>query len=356
MKCITILLPGLGIGPSGGTKVVYEYANRLVADGYGVNIVFPATLLFGEQNFYHKMKSIARFCYCMLTRRYKPEKWFILDNRIKCYLTWSLNENLVPKSDIYIATSMETSEYLECYKRVLANNKFYFVQGYESWNYGDQRFLKSFSENLRILTISSFLKDIINKEGYKATLIENGFDFSYFSMNLPIKERNKYNISMMYHTQEIKGASDGISALNIVRNMYPQLNATFFGSCKRPSTLPKWITYYQQPTKEIHNKIYNESAIFLGTSHSEGFGLTVGEAMMCGSAVVCTQNGGYAVMSKDNETALTSPIKYPQGLADNIIRLIQDDELRYRIAISGYQHIKKFTWERAYSKFKHAII
>lgn len=49
-------------------------------------------------------------------------------------------------------------------------------------------------------------------------------------------------------------------------------------------------TLYKNPTPEQHLKINNESAIYLGCSKLEGWGLTVGEAMMCGQAVVCTDN------------------------------------------------------------------
>ena len=42
-KIITFILPRTGETPIGGFKVVYEYANRLVEDGYTVNIVYGIT-------------------------------------------------------------------------------------------------------------------------------------------------------------------------------------------------------------------------------------------------------------------------------------------------------------------------
>lgn len=42
MKKIAILLPGIPTQPIGGYKVVYEYANRLVKDGYVVDIYYPS--------------------------------------------------------------------------------------------------------------------------------------------------------------------------------------------------------------------------------------------------------------------------------------------------------------------------
>ena len=60
MKNITFLLPSHGRRPTGGYKVVYEYANRLSANGYTVNIVYPATIFFLKQSFRKKIKCIIK--------------------------------------------------------------------------------------------------------------------------------------------------------------------------------------------------------------------------------------------------------------------------------------------------------
>ncbi|MDD6723064.1 MAG: glycosyltransferase, partial [Bacteroidales bacterium] len=67
----------------------------------------------------------------------------------------------------------------------------------------------------------------------------------------------------------------------------------------RPSGLPEWIDYHQRPDDELHLRINNEAAIYIGTSRTEGWGLTVGEAMMCGQAVCCTDNAGFREMATD---------------------------------------------------------
>ena len=108
----------------------------------------------------------------------------------------------------------------------------------------------------------------------------------------------------------------------------------------------------KRPSDELHNRLNNEAAIFIGTSKTEGWGLTVGEAMMCGQAVCCTDNAGYQEMAIDGETALVSPVGDSEAMANNIIRLIEDEELRYRIANNGYQFIQRFTWEESYHKLK----
>ena len=160
---------------------------------------------------------------------------------------------------------------------------------------------------------------------------------------------------MLYHTIELKGAKYGLEALEIVKKEIPQLKANLFGTPPAPPSLPEWITYYQLPNREKINNLYNEGAIFIGCSNSEGWGLPIGEAMICGAAVACTNNKGYLEMAKDGETALVSPIKNAPALANNIIRLIKDDELRHRIARNGNEFIKQFKWDDSYKKLKETL-
>jgi glycosyltransferase involved in cell wall biosynthesis len=80
--------------------------------------------------------------------------------------------------------------------------------------------------------------------------------------------------------------------------------------------------------------------------------LTVGEAMICGCAVACTDNDGYKEMAIDGVTALLSPIKKPIDLAENIIKLIENDSLRLELSERGYEYIKQFDWEKSYSKLR----
>ncbi len=155
----------------------------------------------------------------------------------------------------------------------------------------------------------------------------------------------------MYHTSALKDFSTAFKAFDIVKEKHPQLHVTLFGVFDKPD-LPVWYDYYQRPEKELFNKLYNNASIYVGSSQIEGWGLTVGEAMQCGCAVACTDNKGYLEMAKDGETALVSPVKDPQALAKNIIRLIEDDQLRHTIALNGNKFIHEFDIEKSYLKLK----
>jgi len=350
---ITFLMPSHSKHPVGGFKVVYEYANRFVKDGYIVNIVYPSTVFSNPKWSLEKIKGILRYTYYKISGRYNPYHWFDLDRSINTLWVPFLSQKHMPKTDVFIATSAETAECLARFEH--SGNKIYFIQGYEVWWNGEEHFLNTLSLSLQKIVISPHLLRIVEARGQKAELLLNGFDFNYFKQNIDIKVRNKYHLAMLFHLSPAKGCEDGLKALDIVKSIFPLLKVSFFGYPKKPDNLPQWIDYYRSPDKQLLNQIYNEAAIFIGTSHSEGWGLTIGEAMICGSAVACTNIDGYSIIAEHESTALLCDPGDFHAMAKNIIRLINDDNLRYSIALNGNKSIQKYKWDDSYISFKKIV-
>lgn len=349
---ITFLFPNSGKQLSGGLKVVSEYANRLAADGYEVHIAYAGSIFWSKKTWFYKMTGIVRYLQTWC-KGYSCRSWFALDKRVKEHWCWSLNERHVPESDIYICTSPYTAIYLKDYT---GGKKFYLIQDYENWgNLSDAELRKTYHYPLKKIVISHWLKAIMEEEQESCTLIPNGFHSEDYHLQTPICSKDKYCIAMLYHKMSRKDCAMGFRALDIVHKKYPQLRVNIFGTPERPVALPQWYDYYQQPSKQNLNRLYDEAAIFIGTSQVEGWGLTIGEAMLCGCAVACTDIPGYREMAIDNETALLSPVGDPEAMAANIIRLIEDDALRCRIAEAGYQNIQQYTWDKSYALLKQVL-
>lgn len=354
MKKIGIILPQESGKPIGGFKIVYEYANRLASDGYKVIIMYLQSGDFEMQSFIMKLRMLHGFYYTS-KKEFPTSKWFCFHQQIKEVRILSVTKMFVPKCDIYIATALRTSYKLNKLK-VNSNKKYYFIQGYEDWGVSDEYVKESYMLRLKKIVISNWLLDIVKSCGSDAFLVPNGFDFNYFSLTNPIEKRDKMQVAFMYHTQPLKGIEMALKAFNMVKEKYPNLVVNTFSAYKQPDDLPNWYAYHNCPNKETHNAIYNNSAIFVGSSTKEGWGLTIGEAMMCGCAVACTDNKGYLEMAKDGETALISPVGDAVSLANNIIRLIEDDDLRYRIAKRGNEKIQQFDIEQSYKRMKDCLI
>jgi len=348
---VTFILPSTGHYIHGGFKVVYEYANRLVNDGFSVNIVYPLAVTWKRYSLKYKVKRVFHYSRALLRNTYKPE-WFNIDSRIKQIWLPFLSPYFIPKSDCIFATGWETAVFLNRY-RIDPSKKYYLIQSFEDWCGSREEVAETWKYPMKKIVISKWLKDLANEYGEESVLIENGFDFDAFPLINSIEDRDRFLTIMLYHESEGKGSAVGLQALKIVKTKYSQLQAIFFGTPKEPAGLPEWVSYYRAPPELF--KLYNASSIYLGTSFYEGFGLTVGEAMQCGCAVVCTDNDGYKEMANHAVTALLSPVGDAESLAQNIVRLIEHDSLRINIARNGYDNIKKYTWERAYSKLKDLI-
>ena len=346
MKKIVFLLPNSASKPVGGVKVVLEYANRLVADGYNVELVYGAYtrwMIFG----------LIHDIYYLWLLAYRPH-WFSLDRRVKQRLVWSHARYHYPKDAIVVATAVDTAWYLNHYS-LPKEQRYYFIQDFENWFVDDNFVRETYHYKMQKIVISRWLLKVVEDCGEKADLVPNGFDFHFFTLSTPIERRSPVEIIALYHTDKRKGLDVAFEAFRLARERVPQLHVTLFGTPNCPEGLPEWIEYHQRPDRETFNRIYNRAAIFVGSSYTEGWGLTVGEAMQCGCAVACTDNKGYLEMAKDGVTALVSPVGDARKLAGNIVRLATDDALRYSIARQGNEFIQELDIEASYRKFKHAL-
>lgn len=353
MKKIVFLLPNSASKPVGGVKVVLEYANRLVADGYNVELVYGAYTRWMIFGLIHDIYYLWQLAYQKLTGSYRPH-WFSLDRRVKQRLVWSHARYHYPKDAIVVATAVDTAWYLNHYS-LPKEQRYYFIQDFENWFVDDNFVRETYHYKMQKIVISRWLLKVVEDCGEKADLVPNGFDFHFFTLSTPIERRSPVEIIALYHTDKRKGLDVAFEAFRLARERVPQLHVTLFGTPNCPEGLPEWIEYHQRPDRETFNRIYNRAAIFVGSSYTEGWGLTVGEAMQCGCAVACTDNKGYLEMAKDGVTALVSPVGDARKLAGNIVRLATDDALRYSIARQGNEFIQELDIEASYRKFKHAL-
>lgn len=349
-KVITIsfILPSLGDKPGGGYKIVLEYANRFLNSGITVNVVYP--ILVRNRGVLKNIIGTLYRIIRLITNNYSARKWFEIDSSVNEVVVWRISDKYLPISDLYIATAVRTAIDLQKCK-IPKRKKMYFIQGYESWDCPEDLLEETFRYGMTNIVVSNWLKDILEQKKIKAYLVRNAFDFGYFKLSNSIRTRDKFHISMQYSENPIKGTKYGLEAIRMLKQTYPMLKVSIFGIYERPRFLDKWIEYYQKPDKETHNYIYNCSSIFIAPSINEGWGLTVGEAMICGNAVVCTENKGHLEMASDMDTALLCPIENTQSIYELVVKLIEDDNLRWKIAKRSHENIKQFSWEKSVEDF-----
>jgi glycosyltransferase involved in cell wall biosynthesis len=91
---------------------------------------------------------------------------------------------------------------------------------------------------------------------------------------------------------------------------------------------------------------YQRADIYIGPSLYESFGVSVLEAMAAGVPVVTTGVGAVPELISDGHSGLVVDTADPSGIADAVIRLFRDSELRNAIVFAAREAVwKKFSWE-----------
>lgn len=90
--------------------------------------------------------------------------------------------------------------------------------------------------------------------------------------------------------------------------------------------------------------IYNLADLYVYPSLYEGFGLPVLEAMQCGCPVIASNVTSIPEVAGD-AAILIDPLD-TNALAESIIRVLSDLELREKLVDSGFKQAEKFSWDR----------
>jgi|SRR5450755_1893401 glycosyltransferase involved in cell wall biosynthesis len=352
-KTVTFILPGGGGVPTGGFKVAYEYANALADRGWRVRVVHPCMVTREEiaevrSTVFLRARRWLGYQRRRFTGDYRPSKWFKVHRNVELLCTKTLEPRYIPPSDVWVATWWYTANWAAAYGGAGA----YLIQHLETWCGPEAHVMATWKLPLHKIVISRWLEDIARSLGEPSYYVPNGLDFRTFGMDVAPEDRDPHTVAMLYHTSDWKGSSEGLRALQIAKQKVPGLRAVLFGVPAPPPDLPDWVEYHQNPPQKTLRQIYNRAAIFISPSWAEGWALPPAESLQCGAALVATDIGGHREYSIHGQTALLSPPKDPDALSANILRVLEDQQLRLRLAHQGYAHVQQFTWDRAVNSFE----
>lgn len=103
------------------------------------------------------------------------------------------------------------------------------------------------------------------------------------------------------------------------------------------------VTYLGKPNKCTLVQIYNAADILLSPSLYEGFGMTVLEAMACGTPVIASNVTSFPEVAGD-AAVLVAPTDV-QAIVETISRLQNDSIYHQWLSSKGLARAKLFTWE-----------
>lgn len=161
-------------------------------------------------------------------------------------------------------------------------------------------------------------------------------------------------IGNIAHMADHKGQIYLIRAAAIVRDGYPDVRFVIVGDGEMRGELEAEVRKLGLDGTVIFAGFRNDVASFLVSfdifafpSHLEGLGTSLLDAMVLKKPIVSTTAGGIPEVVQDGVNGILVPPKDPKALADAIIRLIEDPELRTEYGNTGRRIVEeRFTDDR----------
>lgn len=226
--------------------------------------------------------------------------------------------------------------------------------------------------------------------------IYNGVDANLFSRKddlIPTKNNNTRRMLFVGRVSPEKGVHILIEAYCMISKIYPDImleivgphwrspfdfsvgisnddqvrDLSFFYDKKSPGSylmmlkeiIPKNlennVTFTDRvPQSKLVNHYVDADIFVLPSIVIEGFGMSIIEAMACQIPVVATRSGGAVEIIKDCQCGLLVERGDSVQLAEAILRILSDDNLRKNMGKAGRQKVLEFfTWDRVSESLLH---
>jgi glycosyltransferase involved in cell wall biosynthesis len=100
------------------------------------------------------------------------------------------------------------------------------------------------------------------------------------------------------------------------------------------------------PRPELIDLYYNADVFAFAPIWNEGFGIPPIEAMAAGTPVVASRSGAIPEVVRDQRTGFLVPKNDPRALAESILKLLRDQELRQKMGRAARDWVfENFTWD-----------
>ncbi|MBI5752059.1 MAG: glycosyltransferase family 4 protein [Hydrogenophilales bacterium] len=209
-----------------------------------------------------------------------------------------------------------------------------------------------------IVVPSGFLEQVFAKRGFATRIVPNIVNLERFAAGNAARA-NEPHILVARNLEPLYDNASALRAFAIVRQQHPGARMTIAGTGPDRSTLEALtqelgltdaVTFAGRVENSEMPALYQTAHIALNPSLADNMPISILEALASGVPVVSTDVGGVPFLVEDGKTALLAPPRDPERMAAAMLRVLQDEPLRERLAYAGQNHARRFAWENVREK------
>jgi glycosyltransferase involved in cell wall biosynthesis len=232
-----------------------------------------------------------------------------------------------------------------------------------------EKMVQEYHEADYIMTLSSFAyKSFLQQKISKKKLLKVpcGMDVEFFLKAVEGNKKSLFRVIFVGMLNLRKGIHYLIEAWNKANLPEQSTELMLVGNLQKDlkmllPLLPikKNVVFYGSTNRENLRRLYQSSSVFVLPSVEDGFGMVMGEAMASGLPVICTDHTGGTEIIENGKEGFIVPARDNNELAEKILLLHDDKDLRMAMGIAGHKKIKGFSWgvygEKVYDMYKKIL-
>ncbi|SDI13025.1 glycosyltransferase family 4 protein [Alteribacillus bidgolensis] len=226
---------------------------------------------------------------------------------------------------------------------------------------------KSYHRSKNLVVLSNWQQQLIKlNHGIEGSIVPVGISGSF--RNLGNRRSNKnLEVSAIVRIQEggyswHREQEYLIETFTALKKKYPRVTFNLISPPNEVKSSPTLQQYHLKhsfqslrPRDDVQlNRFLSKTDIFVSSSSIDTASLPGLEAMKCGAALATVYSGGNMDYCRHGENCLLS-YRHENKLFEHISTLINNPQLRHKIAIKGEKEAAKWTWNRSVNLFELAI-
>lgn len=104
------------------------------------------------------------------------------------------------------------------------------------------------------------------------------------------------------------------------------------------------VVFLGKKSQETLPYYYSSADVLIMPSYYESFGMVALEAMACGTPVIASQVGGLPFLVKNGKTGFVIHEKDPEALADALLRIMTDADLKNQLGSNAAEYALDYSW------------
>jgi glycosyltransferase involved in cell wall biosynthesis len=232
-----------------------------------------------------------------------------------------------------------------------------FPINYIGYYFLEKRWLRNYVDVPTVTVSESTRQDLLDLGFKEVFVVPEGLNFKPLD---EVPEKESYPVvAYVGRLKRAKRPDHAIKAFRIVKKRIPEAELWIIGDGYFRKDLEKIaadrVKFFGSLSDGKRRELVKRAWVLVNPSVREGFGLNVVEANALGTPCIAYDVAGLRDSVKNDETGLLAEARNVEDIADKMVMILKDEELRERLSGDALDYSRRFSWDESAEVFLKVI-